>query len=49
MPNPDAAALEANLRAVTDSEVRDAWHRAEVESREADLLAGEMERRNLDD
>jgi hypothetical protein len=42
-------ALEQRLPTMTDAEVRRGYNACEVESPEADLYAGEMERRDLDD
>ena len=44
---PDAA--DGYLATLADRDVVSAYNASEVESREADLLAGEMERRDLDD
>lgn len=40
---------EARLNRLSDDELLAEWHRAEVDSPLLDLIAGEMERRNLDD
>lgn len=42
------AALEQRLSAMTDAEVARALNYAELESEEADVIAGEAEKRNLD-
>ena len=40
---------EARLAALSDDELLAEWRAQEPEQANADLLAGEMERRNLDD
>jgi diadenosine tetraphosphatase ApaH/serine/threonine PP2A family protein phosphatase len=40
---------EQRISQLSDEELLDEWRRAEIESSWADLIAGEMERRNLDD
>ncbi|WP_046349742.1 hypothetical protein [Sphingomonas changbaiensis] len=42
-------AAEKRLSQLTDEELLDEWHRAEIESPLINLIAGEMEWRNLDD
>lgn len=41
--------FEAKIATMSDAEIVRAYNASEVETEEADLLAGEMERRNLDD
>lgn len=40
---------EQRISQLSDDELLHEWHRTEVEIPLADLIAGEMERRNLDD
>jgi len=49
MTEADRQALETRLAAMTDLEVSQAYNRAEVESEEADIIVGELERRNADE
>jgi hypothetical protein len=46
---PSLADLKRRLPDMPDAEVTRGYNACEVESPEADLYAGEMERRNLDD
>jgi len=49
MNDADRTALETRLAAMPDQEVARFYNQCEVESEEADIAAGEMERRNIDD
>ena len=49
MTEADRLELEARLAAMTEQDVARAYNAAEVESEEADIIAGEMERRDIDD
>lgn len=40
---------EGRLTRLSDAKLLQEWHRVEVDSPSLDLIAGEMERRNLDD
>jgi hypothetical protein len=48
MTEADTTALEQQLSAMTEQEVARAYNKAEVGSPEADVIAGEMERRHID-
>jgi len=48
-PIADMRELEDRLREMSDAEVQAAYRAAAVEPPELELLAGEMERRDLDD
>jgi hypothetical protein len=45
----NAEADAQHIRQLSNEELLDRWRRAEVESALADLIADEMEKRNLDD
>jgi hypothetical protein len=49
MTEADRVALETRLAAMTEQEVARAYNAAAVESEEADIIAGEMERRDIGD
>lgn len=49
MKEADRTALEARLAAMADQDVTRLYEEQEPGSEEADNIAGEMERRNLDD
>lgn len=48
MTEPETTALEAQLSDMTDQEVARFYNTLEVDDPRVDIVAGEMERRNID-
>lgn len=49
MTRAEREAAEARLRKLSDDQLLDEWGNRQHDTEECDLIAGEMERRNLDE